>query len=131
VFYPEVGSYRTSEEYKRPVACTLRVKTQPDTGVDEIPLVIYHGLVDVSGNQLQSLTADEEMIHEEEKANATKSFFLDNDDLSWNRRPVIGFDKLVDWFLNTKTGSALQLLLRRSDGKSDLVGLLAQYLRRE
>lgn len=79
-----------------PVLCFLRLSTEPDTGYHYTPLVMYSGLVEISGAPLVKFDA-----------RGSRKGKL------WSEA-VVGFSPMVEWFRTAKAGLALRKVLEPS-----------------
>lgn len=115
-----------------PVPCYLRIQTIPDTGIHEMPLVIYSGNIEVSNSLFLGSSPfhihpnnAQAMFNSGGRINANNNSGIEDSDdngigrVPEARRHVVGFDPVLRWFLHSRLGSSLRALLSSSpDSKS-------------
>lgn len=84
-----------------PVTCYLKVTTEPDTGAHFLPLIVYSGQLDASGNRFRS----------DDDLRATGS--ADDGPRAWHRT-IGGFEMLLSWLQDSKSGDALRSVVGSS-----------------
>ena len=85
-------------QFVLPSTCYLRVTTDPPSGTHEMSFLVYSGRLDITGERSHPNTMD--TVNED-------------DDVRWHEI-VLGFDNVVEWFKNSKSGYALHSILKAS-----------------
>lgn len=108
--------YSPKTELAHSFTCNLQVKTSPDTGIHTLPLLAYSGRIEISSRSYLS-----QFFPSDNSGNAESR--LDH---------IVGFENVVDWFVNSTVGSALRVLLtgnrKSKSSKLSPEDVLTRYL---